>query len=203
MKLGCDQKSRLSGMLRLSDRIALATDMATHVLATLQASPLVGSVIILSPHPIAWADALWRKDEGRGLNAELLAARDALGSKAMIVVHGDLPLLTVADILAMCEGAAATGAAFAPDRHGAGTNAIALMGGVPLDFAFGRESFARHLAALPHGRVIRTTGLGTDIDTPDDLRRAAARGVALSHAQRPKSAISIFPSDGASAGDYQ
>jgi 2-phospho-L-lactate guanylyltransferase len=203
LKLGRDQKSRLSGMLSRADRVELAADMARHVLAVLQASPNIDSVIILSPCPAAWANTGWRKDEDRGLNEELREAHHALGSRAMLIIHGDLPLLAAADITAMCEGAGAAGAAFAPDRHGAGTNAIALTAGATLDFAFGRESFAHHLAAIPSACIVRTTGLETDIDTPDDLLRATTLGVALPHTPRAMSAISFSPSAGPSVGDYR
>src|SRR3546814_2288363 len=61
----------------------------------------------------------------------------------MIFIHGDLPLLVPEEIEALIQ-AAGGGCALAPDRHGSGTNAIALMAAAPFEFAFGENSLALH-----------------------------------------------------------
>jgi 2-phospho-L-lactate guanylyltransferase (CobY/MobA/RfbA family) len=61
----------------------------------------------------------------------------------------------------------------APDRRGAGTNALYLqpVGAIPV--RFGRGSLARHIAAAADraipAEVIAQPGLALDIDTPADL----------------------------------
>jgi len=59
--------------------------------------------------------------------------------------------------------------AIACDRHGIGTNAIAIADGRNFRFAFGWASFARHLTEGGTGcaRIVRP-GLACDIDTPAD-----------------------------------
>src|SRR3546814_8570724 len=64
-------------------------------------------------------------------------------AQSMIFIHGDLPLLVPEEIEALIQ-AAGGGCALAPDRHGSGTNAIALMAAAPFEFAFGENSLALH-----------------------------------------------------------
>jgi 2-phospho-L-lactate guanylyltransferase len=88
-----------------------------------------------------------------------------------IVVHSDLPLAHGLARLPR-DGSAV----FVPDRHGDGTNAIAIPAGAGFAFHYGARSFDRHVAeaeSLGLPIVIhRDPGLGLDVDTPDDLRLA-------------------------------
>lgn len=177
LRQGHDPKTRLAPRLSAPQRIALARAMAGHVLDALSACPRVGRIIMLSPD--AAADGMageWRRDEGRGLNAELNALRAALGEPAMLVVHGDLPLLSTQDVVAMIDAAQAHGCALAPDRHGAGTNAVALADGYAMAFAFGPNSLRLHQAVAPEAALVRRPGLAMDVDTPADLDAALAAG---------------------------
>jgi 2-phospho-L-lactate guanylyltransferase len=116
----------------------------------------------------------WRRDLGRGLNAELAALRDAI-TGPLLVVHGDLPLLGVEDVSALLAAAQVAGVALAPDRHGLGTNAVALREGADFGFAFGEGSLARHKLA-PGAVTVSRTGLACDVDTPADLDAVLAAG---------------------------
>lgn len=178
LKAGCQRKSRLAARLGTAERVILSDHMAAHVLARLQASPLVGRIIMLSPMPV---DAIeWRRDEGRGLNDELTAAAAYLGWKRLLVMHPDLPLLTTDDVdylLTICGD----GCALATDRHGSGTNALALAMDRPFPFSFGEDSAVRHrLAAGGAIETVHRPGLSLDIDTPEDLDAAIAEGFRLS-----------------------
>jgi 2-phospho-L-lactate guanylyltransferase len=136
----------------------------------------VGSVLVLSQaRPAHWAGA-WRADSGLGLNAELQAARAEI-AEPMLVLHSDLPLLRSADVLQLIEAAETAGLAIAPDRHGSGTNALALADKRPFAFAFGPDSYRRHRAQISSAwRLVPAPGLAIDIDTPADLALATARG---------------------------
>ncbi len=165
------RKTRLSGMLSGDRRDALAERLLGHVAGVLRASPAIARIVLLAPQPVAgWTDD-WIADEGRGLNVELTAARAKLGAVPLMVLHADLPLLTMADVAALGD-AGASGCAIAADRHGSGTNAIALMPERIFHFAFGADSLAAHRA---QGGVLLTerAGLALDIDTPEDLALAA------------------------------
>ncbi len=179
LKAGGSRKSRLSPRLSETQRARLSETMAGHVLACLARCVLVERILLLSPVPPSWAEVAWRPDEGRGLNLELTALREAEPAVDLLVVHADLPLLSESDISGLVAAAEASGWAIAPDRHGAGTNALAVKAGRPLDFAFGPDSFALHHAQAPQASVVHPTGLALDIDTPEDLDAALAQGFLL------------------------
>ena len=169
------RKVRLAGRLSADERDALAERMLAHVRAELVEVPDIARLVLLSPaRPPDWTDDLI-VDHGRGLNAELDAARAALAHGPLLVIHADLPLLAAADVVDLLALAGERGAAVAPDRHEAGTNAVVLADDRAWTFAFGPDSFASH------GRgdvsVLRRDGLAFDLDTEADLDRLTALGV--------------------------
>lgn len=176
MKQGADTKSRLAGVIDLPARVALARAMVAHVLACLRDVEGIGDVHLLAPAPEAGLDMAWRGDGGAGLNAELARAHAAIQGP-LLIIHADLPHLTPGDVSALLAAARDAGAAIAPDRHGRGTNALALAGDAPVAFAFGEDSFARHMRLLPAAAIVRRPGLARDLDTAEDLAEARRAGV--------------------------
>ncbi|MBC8078428.1 MAG: NTP transferase domain-containing protein [Chloroflexales bacterium] len=92
--------------------------------------------------------------------------------RALLVLPGDVPLVTSADIAALLASAAQGRVAIAPSRD-RGTNALALPLPAPIAFRFGVNSCAAHLAqararGLP-AHIHRSPTLALDIDTADDL----------------------------------
>ena len=174
------RKTRLSGHLSEIAREQLSETLFRHVIGTLRSCPSVARIVSLSDGP-ALIDGLDRIcDSGRGLNAELQDVIDAIradhGDARLLILHADLPLLEVADVEALAR-AASGGVAIAPDRAGAGTNALAIGADRPFTFCFGRESFARHRAQAPDAAIITgRPGLALDVDTPADLRAAVTLG---------------------------
>lgn len=170
------RKSRLSPVLRADQRLAVSEALSAHVLDCARACDRVEEIILLSPSAPDNGVG-WRRDAGRGLNAELGDLRRDLLGRAVMIVHADLPFLRVADLDALADAAADAGCAIACDRHGLGTTALALAPGVTFPLAFGQNSFAAHMAAAPEGAVaIDRPGLGHDIDTMEDIVDALARG---------------------------
>lgn len=168
-----ERKSRLAEALGPEERAALSDRMFDHIVGVLGATPGLSRIVLLAPAaPDGWPHG-WIKDEGRGLNAELAACREALPGN-LLIVHADLPVLTAADVEALLQAAEAAGAAIAPDRHDRGTNALALRAGAPLRPCFGPNSLARHLEVAPGCVAIRREGLACDVDTPEDLVIVAA-----------------------------
>jgi 2-phospho-L-lactate guanylyltransferase len=171
-----ERKTRLAGRLDEGQRRTLSQKLFSHVASVLNSSAPVSEVMLLSDvRPDNWNGPLIF-DEGRGLNIELQAFVRTLGPRPLLIIHADLPLVSAKDI-AILLAEAESGCAIAPDRHGNGTNAIALRDAVGFEFSFGPDSFALHRAAL-QGRVhvVSRLGLGLDIDTPDDLDAAIALG---------------------------
>jgi 2-phospho-L-lactate guanylyltransferase len=176
-----ERKSRLAGLLSAADRHSLSERMFAHVIAVLSGHPAIGSVVLLSALlPDDWA-GFWIADEGRGLNAELEAARAQLAESPLLVLHGDLPLLAPSDIDDFLGAATRAGIAIAPDRAGRGTNALAVMPGHAISFRFGPDSCRLHLAQAPMAAVINRQGLACDIDTPEDLATAEEAGFRLAN----------------------
>lgn len=174
-----DCKTRLAPALDAAARRDLVSAMLRHVVGV--ASGAVGPgdrVLLLGPSRHGLGAEIGRlADPGGGLNAALAAAAaqaEAAAAERLIIVAADLPRLTHADLLALL-GPAAGAAAIAPDRAGAGTNALSL----PLPaargfrFQYGPGSFAAHRAeARRLGlrlAVVRSPTLGLDIDEPEDL----------------------------------
>jgi 2-phospho-L-lactate/phosphoenolpyruvate guanylyltransferase len=181
LKLSEDRKSRLASILSLEERRKLGDHMAAQVVAELRAVSGIGEIIMLSPRPLPDWPVLHVVDQGRGLNAELDEVALTI-PESLLVIHGDLPLTSAPDISALLDAAESSGAAIAPDRHGQGTNALALRDRPPgFAFAFGPNSFALHRQRLGDTlAIVRREGLACDIDTPDDLAHAQTRKFTLS-----------------------
>ncbi len=175
LKAAGGRKTRLAGRLDAAARDRLGLAMFSHVVATLSAAGV--AVTVVSPvRPIGW-DGDWLADAGDDLNAALEQASAHLGPRKLVIVHADLPFLTVEDVRALLDTADRTGLALAPDRHGSGTNAVAISGGAPLRFCFGAGSMAGFVAqAGGRHRMICRDGLSRDLDTLDDLDAAIAEG---------------------------
>lgn len=172
------RKSRLRSRLQSQTRERLSEALARHVAEVLLACPGIGRVVLLGGHPLD-PRLQWLPDHGRGLNAELAAAESRLGNTPLLILPADLPWLDVPDVDAMLE-AGSIGSAIAPDRHGVGTNGLALAAPRAFPFAFGQGSFDRHLgSAGPAMAIVRRVGLAFDIDTPHDLDVALASGFSL------------------------
>lgn len=181
VKASPDSKSRLAGVLDAPARTALVDAMLARVVAAAQAAPNVAQVALLGKPLQGFAGTTLLADPGGGLNPAVqsaLAQVADMGASRAIFIHGDLPLVSAQD-LALLAAAPAAEIAIAPDRHRTGTNAISL----PLpeargfSFAFGPDSFARHLAEAERLGLrveeIHSRGLASDVDEPDDLPDAA------------------------------
>jgi 2-phospho-L-lactate guanylyltransferase len=178
LKTAGDRKTRLAERLSAEERAALSRRMFAHVVDVLKANPRIKVVVLSYQRPDGW-DGAWVADAGRGLNGELEAARAALGQTGLLVLHADLPLLESADVDALLTGAERQEIAIAPDRHGSGTNGLALMPGARIAFRFGPDSFRLHREQAARGAVVERPGFGLDLDTPDDLAAAEDAGFSL------------------------
>lgn len=171
-------KARLAGVASPAFRARLAQWMAEQVIAA--AAPLPAFVVCDDEDVAAWAkgigaDVLWRPGHGlNGAATDGVAAIAEAGFDSVIVAHSDLPLAH--DLPSVLEPGVAV---LVPDRHGDGTNVIAIPAASGFQFAYGARSFQHHLdRAAVLGlevRVIQHADLAVDVDTPDDLRLIADR----------------------------
>ena len=107
-------KSRLAGLLRPSERRALAQAMVEDVLAVLSRHQDIERITLVSDDPGAGLLAgkygidCWQESSlgCSGLNAVVDQASERLLASAdgiLLVLHGDLPRLTAADISAVLD----------------------------------------------------------------------------------------------------
>lgn len=180
-----EAKTRLAGVLRPSERRALAQAMVEDVLSVLSAHPEIGRVTLLSDDPGAGllaakygCDCVAERELGAaGLNALLAAAVSRLvrgSGQPLLVLHGDLPLLEAGDITAVLALQQRSGGlVIGCDRAGTGTNLLAFDEDSVVPFHFGPDSCARHLAAARaagvEARVLQRAGIALDIDGPADV----------------------------------
>jgi 2-phospho-L-lactate guanylyltransferase len=175
-------KTRLAPVLDDTERQALAKRLLERVLAVSREA--CGDVVVISPSEalgplVAAAGARLVHQLGMGLNAGLEQARgEALADEidTLLVLHGDLPNLSTADIAALLAAVPGPGGVvIAPDRAGGGTNGLALRPPDAIPFRFGIGSLAAHRAAAEAAGVemaeVHRSGLAFDLDTPADLAR--------------------------------
>jgi len=185
-------KQRLAAGIDDERREALVAAMLEDTLQAVGAARSIERTIVVSGDPRAeeiaaasTAEVLPdRADEGHIVAALAGIARaEADGAECVVLLPGDCPLLDPKQLDSLLTGMPGDFVAIVPDRHGTGTNALALAPPGAIRPAFGEGSCARHVAAareagLPHA-VERLDSLGLDLDTPADvvaLTRALAEG---------------------------
>lgn len=180
-------KTRLAGELPPEAREALTRRMLKGVVLAARDSGVVDTIVVVSPDAAALAlareiddgvVALAQEPAAPGLNAAIGAGRDwalARGAAALVVLFGDLPLLTGNDVRQLVRHGDPV--VLAPDRHGMGTNALVLRfdgAAVEFRFQFGAGSYGRHREEAERLDVAMATsvtpGTAFDLDTPEDLR---------------------------------
>jgi 2-phospho-L-lactate guanylyltransferase len=177
-------KSRLGGALDAEERQDLAERFLTRTLGAALAVDRLADVLVVSPdrevlQRAAEMGARTLRQRTSGLNAGLAEAREdvvAGGAGAILVLPIDLPFVTadaIAAVLAPIDrGGPDARVVLVTDRHGTGTNVLALRPPDAIDFRFGPDSRQAHLeAALAAGAAYVEIGgpLAFDLDTPADL----------------------------------
>ncbi|MGH7041518.1 MAG: 2-phospho-L-lactate guanylyltransferase [Acetobacteraceae bacterium] len=175
-------KQRLGPALTAAQRRALAAAMLEDVLEALGAASLAG-ILVNTEDPEAAALARARGAEvmaedaaigHTGAVAAMARRLAAAGRSAMLVLPGDIPRITAAEIAALCAAAGPRPSfTIAPARDERGSNAVLLAPPGAVSLRFGDDSFFPHLDAARRAgiepRVVALPGVGLDIDTPDDL----------------------------------
>jgi 2-phospho-L-lactate guanylyltransferase len=184
-------KTRLSEALSPESRAALTRRMFTHVIDAIVQSETTDAVIVVSPDPAALSLAgtlssrvipLFQPEGVRGLNPAIhygIERAAAESAHTALVLFADLPFLMPDDLHHLLRRDAPV--IIAPDRHGTGTNALALRLGSTVtgtdrfNVQFGEDSYARHVEEAHRlGLDVATsltTGTAFDLDTADDLQQ--------------------------------
>ena len=177
-------KTRLAGRLAADSRLLLVRLMLERALTALRESRTVDRVAVVSPErDTVPADVPMLPDRGGGLNDALEAARQTLierGARELVVLQGDLPLVTADDIDRLVESGRRSGFALATDAAGTGTNALFVTLTVPFRFQFGPGSRFLHMDEAARvglqAQLLRADGFALDVDGPADLAELLDRG---------------------------
>lgn len=183
-------KQRLGDRFGGPERAGLAAAMVEDVLGELARAAL-GPVVVVTGEPRALASAVDAgavtviddREDGQSAAALLgLARARELGCGRALLVPGDCPLVDAVELCDLAARAGSLDVAIVPDRHGTGTNALALAVDGEFEPQFGPGSCARHVEqaavkGLAH-EVVRVPSLELDVDTREDasaLEAALAR----------------------------
>jgi len=187
-------KSRLGEQLDAEERQDLVAGFLARTVVDALAVDRLADVLVVSPDRdvLARAASLGARtlrQRSDGLNAGLRDARAdviAGGADALLVLPIDLPLVTSAEIarVLVTLDDHARAVVLVTDRHGTGTNVLALRPPDAIDVAFGPGSRAAHrrAAEASGATYLELDGpLTVDLDTPDDLVYVESLSEAGSH----------------------
>lgn len=175
-------KQRLAPGMGASHRAELAAAMLGDTLEAIGATRSIERAIVVSSEPravgIAEAEgieAIADPEEGGHSGAALagIARARQLGAGTVVLLPIDCPLLAPRELERLLTGTPERYVAIVPDRHGTGTNALALSPPDAIEPSFGEGSCARHVAAaraagVPYD-VEELPSLALDLDTPADI----------------------------------
>jgi len=171
-------KGRLAAVLTEDERGDLARACAERVVAA--AGDWRVHVVCDDPDVVSWAQFLGCavvRTDATGLNAAVDAGRLAArndGAEHIVVAHSDLPLVRT-----FTHVVASGIVTLVSDRHGDGTNVIALPATSPFRTSYGPGSFLLHRRHLEEMgldyRCIDDAELALDLDTAEDLAELKSR----------------------------
>lgn len=182
VKRFAEAKQRLAPGMGASHRAELAAAMLADVLEAIAAARSIERTVVVTSEPRAaelanraGAELIADPDEGGHSGAALagIARARELGAECVVLLPIDCPLLAPRELERLLTGMPERYVGVVPDRHGTGTNALALAPPDAIEPSFGEGSCARHVAAaraagVPHG-VEELPSLALDLDTPADV----------------------------------
>ena len=176
-------KERLSSLLSQEDRTSLAYAMLEDVLKALKNSKLADRrfIVTLDSKAIEIAESLGieiiHETEQKGESASVdYASRAAMemGAESVLVIPGDAPLITSADIdFVLSKEKDYPSIVFVPARDLYGTNAILRKPPDAIPSMFGNDSYNKHkkladIENIPY-ESFENFRIGLDIDRQGDL----------------------------------
>jgi 2-phospho-L-lactate guanylyltransferase len=180
-KLG-DSKRRLSVVFSPQERKQLTLAMLEDVLASLKASAVDKILVIGEDTQVQQAaeksGAAYLSATKEGLNPTIDEGMDWCihhGADSVLVLPADIPFVTAKDINRFVEFGASNCAVVLSPSGNWGTNALFQHPPKLIPARFGPQSFLAHIReAYGRGIGVRlhlSTGLATDIDSAEDLRK--------------------------------
>lgn len=175
-------KQRLAGSVPEERRLALVEAMLGDVLEAVSAARQIDLILVVTGEPAAaglargcGAEVIHDPEDAGHIGAAKLGISRALELEARtaVLLPGDCPLLEPREVDSLVTGLPDPFVAVVPDRHGTGTNSLAMRPPDAIEPSFGEGSCQRHLdlarqAEIPH-TAERVDGLALDMDTPADI----------------------------------
>jgi 2-phospho-L-lactate guanylyltransferase len=175
-------KKRLAAALPQAQRTALALAMLEDVLEALAGAHGLAGIIVVTVDPVArelaarYGAKISADHATEGHTAAVMGAARRLATRgeAMMTIPGDVPLATSAEIERVIA-AYNQGHRFiiVPARDEMGSNTILAAPADAVPLRFGEDSYFPHLDAARACGIelasIPLSGIGLDIDTPEDL----------------------------------
>jgi 2-phospho-L-lactate guanylyltransferase len=175
-------KQRLAAGLDGEQRRTLAAAMVADVLEAIGAARTIERIVVVSGDPVAQelaaaagAEVVPDPEDGGHVAAALagIARAEAEGARRVVLLAGDCPLLDPRELDRLLTATPEPYVGIVPDRHGTGTNALALSPPDAIVPAFGEGSCARHVAAARAAGIAfgleQLASLELDLDTPADV----------------------------------
>ncbi len=175
-------KQRLAAGMGATHRAELATAMLEDVLEAIDEARSIEHTVVVTSEPRAielartmGCELVADPDEGGHSGAALAGVARAreLGAECVVLLPIDCPLLDPRELERLLTGMPERYVAIVPDRHGTGTNALALAPPDAIEPSFGEGSCARHVAAARESgtpyAVEELPSLALDLDTPADI----------------------------------
>jgi 2-phospho-L-lactate/phosphoenolpyruvate guanylyltransferase len=185
LKNPAEAKSRLRPHCSNDERHSLYFLMARRVLLALLAVPAIDKVLAVTASDEvevfvkALGGAVIRQPEDLGTQSAFAHALACLESgeaprpARLLMISGDIPLITptaISDLLDRCHS---RGVAIVPDQRRQGTNGLVCSPPDAIEPCFGHDSLRRHRSAARAAghdvQVIESRALALDIDDHEDL----------------------------------
>lgn len=177
-------KSRLAAALSPDDRRACFFELARRAITALRDTRGIERVAVITAdeevmHFVRALGALALPESIEAGTAHAFAAAleqlRAYALRRVLMMAGDLPLVSSYTLEQLVDAALRHEVVVVPDRYKSGTNALACSPPQAIEPCFGRDSYARHLAAARTARRTLSTldldDLAFDIDVPADLEQ--------------------------------
>lgn len=180
-------KQRLSSQLDITQRSGLFRSMVEDVFEVVTSCDHVDQmVVVTSDEQVAvlaqsYGARIIAEPAKPGLIESVNHAAELLhseGVEVMVFLPGDIPLITIEELSVVIEGFGQANKPeflIVPSHDLGGSNCIAASPPNCIQYAFGEDSYNRHLALAKDAGiepvVVKLPGIGLDIDFPEDLER--------------------------------
>lgn len=175
-------KQRLAGSIDEDLRRDLVEAMLGDVLEAVAAARTVSEILVVTGEGVAGelarefgAEVIHDPEDASHSEAATMGVKRALelGAPSAALLPGDCPLLDPKELDRLLTALPTPFVSVVPDRHGTGTNALAISPPDAIAPAFGEGSHQRHLdlaraGGIPHATEELPT-LALDLDTPADF----------------------------------